>query len=146
MSRPFAHLPSPILAVALTGIIGMGPLHPVAAAAVPDRSSPPAAGDELRGRRVYQAHCGWCHSIDANGFGPSHRGLFGRRSGGAPGYRYSAALKATETVWSAATLDVWLKNPPAMIAGTTMTVRLPAPQDRADVIAYLRKATEGARP
>jgi cytochrome c len=36
-------------------------------------------------------------------------------------------------------LDRWLTNPSALVPGTKMFFKLDAPQDRADVIAYLEQ-------
>lgn len=94
-------------------------------------------GDPARGAALYQQRCGACHSLDANRIGPSHRGVFGRRSASVPDYQYSAALRRLNVTWDAATLDRWLANPTAMAPGTAMGIRTPAAQDRADIIAYL---------
>ncbi|WP_405029609.1 c-type cytochrome [Methylibium sp.] len=42
---------------------------------------PAAAADAERGRSLYQSRCTACHSIEYNGVGPAHRGMFGRRAG-----------------------------------------------------------------
>ena len=51
-----------------------------------------AEGDAARGKVVYEDRCGGCHALDANRVGPAHRGVYGRKAGGAPGYDYSLAL------------------------------------------------------
>lgn len=98
----------------------------------------PLSGDPHRGAALYQAKCGACHSLDANRTGPAHRGLFGRKAGTAAGFSYSPALKKSGIVWNAASLDTWLTNPIAMVPGTRMGIRVPVPQERADIAAYLR--------
>ncbi len=105
--------------------------------AVPQRDLLP--GNVSRGADIYEAKCGACHSLDSNRIGPKHRGVFGRESGVVPGFQYTAALKKLNVVWNAQTLDRWLQNPTAMAPGTAMGYRLTAPQDRADVIAYLKQ-------
>ena len=95
------------------------------------------AGDAARGERLYEAQCSACHSIDVNRIGPAHRGVVGRRSGAAPGFRYSPALQRLNVVWTSENLDRWLTDPAAMAPGTAMGVSVPAQQDRADIIAYL---------
>jgi len=98
------------------------------------------AADPQRGAQLYTARCGACHSIDDNGAGPRHRGVFGRRAGTQPGFEYSAALKASGLVWNAKTLDAWLEDPNALVPGNKMMVQLAAdPRDRADLIAWLRQ-------
>jgi len=105
--------------------------------AVPQRD--PLPGDASRGADIYEAKCGACHSLDSNRIGPKHRGVFGRRSATAPGFHYTAALKKLNVVWNRQTLDRWLQNPTAMAPGTAMGYRLTVPQQRADVIAYLKQ-------
>ena len=101
----------------------------------------PAASDVMRGAALYQRLCGACHSIEYNGVGPAHKGLFGRKAGGAPDYAYSPALKSSAIFWNAATLDQWLRNPEKLVPGQKMGFMVPSAQDRADLIAYLKKET-----
>lgn len=105
-------------------------------------AAPPPAGNADRGGQVYQASCGSCHSLDANRAGPSHRGVFGRRAGRAAGFSYSPALRHTRIVWDTRTLDQWLRNPQALVPGTTMGFRLGDPGRRADVIAFLQRESQ----
>ena len=98
----------------------------------------PMQGDAARGERLYGGRCGLCHSLDDDRIGPRHRGVFGRRAAAVPGYRYSKALAAQSFTWDDAALDAWLTDPKRLVPGTTMGARTPSPQDRADLIAYLR--------
>ncbi|HCK84077.1 MAG TPA: hypothetical protein DHW63_06050 [Hyphomonadaceae bacterium] len=86
---------------------------------------------------LYETRCSACHSIDNNRVGPAHRGVVGRRSGTAPGFTYSAALRRLNVAWTPANIDRWLTNPTAMAPGTAMGISVPSAQDRADIIAYL---------
>jgi cytochrome c len=95
-------------------------------------------GDAARGEMVYQA-CQDCHSLDKNDVGPRHRGVFGRKAGSLPDYDYSDALKSANIVWNEETLDKWLTDPQAVAPGAKMFFHLDNPQDRADVIAYLKE-------
>ena len=95
-------------------------------------------GDAARGEMVYQA-CQDCHSLDKNDVGPRHRGVFGRKAGSLPDYDYSDALKSANIVWNEETLDKWLTDPQAVAPGGKMFFHLDNPQDRADVIAYLKE-------
>jgi cytochrome c len=109
-------------------------------AASPLQAQPtPPPGSPARGAEIYESHCGACHSLNANRVGPMHRGVFGRKAGSVAGFHYTPALKASGIVWNAATLDRWLTNPQGMVPGTAMGLRLASPQDRADVIAYLKQ-------
>lgn len=115
---------------------------PVADAASPPRQATsargaPPPGDARRGAALYESRCSACHALDANRIGPSHRGVFGRRAGAVPGFAYTEALKRSGLTWNAASLDAWLAGPTVLAPGTAMGFRLSAPQDRADVIAYL---------
>jgi cytochrome c len=94
-------------------------------------------GAALRGQALYDSRCFGCHSEDANRVGPMHRGVLGRKAGGVADFMYSKALEKSTLVWTASTLDAWLKNPQALIPGQTMNVTVPNPQDRADIVAYL---------
>lgn len=96
-------------------------------------------GEAGRGMQVYDSKCSGCHSLDANRVGPAHRGVFGRKAGLAPGFAYSPGLRTSRIVWNEASLDRWLTDPQATIPGARMGFRLADPQQRADVIAYLRQ-------
>ncbi len=98
----------------------------------------PVAGDANRGETIYEA-CQDCHSLDKNDVGPRHRGVFGRKAGSLPDYDYSEALKSANIVWNEETLDKWLTDPQAVAPGAKMFFHLDNPQDRADVIAYLKE-------
>ena len=98
-----------------------------------------AAGDAATGEHVF-ARCVVCHSPKAgeNKIGPSLAGVFGRKSGTAPGHNYSPALKAASITWDEQELDKYLANPGADVHGTTMLISVPNPADRQNVIAYLK--------
>ena len=100
-----------------------------------------AAGDAASGRTLYQTRCSACHSLDYNGVGPAHRGVFGRMAAQAPGYAYSDALKSSHLVWSEESLDRWLADPEKVAPGQRMGVNVPQAQERADLIAYLKQAS-----
>src|ERR1700730_837529 len=110
----------------------------IAVALVVAHSAPSfAAGGAAPGAAVYRQCMIW-HSLDKNGIGPSHRNVFGRTAGSVANYSYSAALKASNIVWSETTLDQWLPNPQALVTGIKMTCSVANAQDRADVIAFLK--------
>jgi len=98
-----------------------------------------AAADAAHGQELYESRCGGCHSLDANRVGPAHRGVYGRKAGSAPNFNYSSAVKGSTVVWEEKTLDAWLTNPQSLIPGQRMNFRVALPQDRADIIAYLRQ-------
>jgi cytochrome c len=98
-----------------------------------------AAGDAAAGEQVF-ARCTVCHSSKAgeNKIGPSLAGVFGRKSGSAPGYNYSPALKSADITWDEQQLDKYLTNPSADVHGTKMLIMVPNAEDRQNVIAYLK--------
>jgi cytochrome c len=97
-----------------------------------------AAGDPVHGEQVYKI-CRACHSLDKNGAGPKHQGVFGRAAGAVPDYCYSPALQKSGLVWDEQTLDKWLADPQKLVPGTKMFFALDNAKDRADVIEYLKE-------
>lgn len=95
------------------------------------------AADVQHGKALYETRCATCHSLQYNGAGPAHKGVFGRKAGSADGYAYSKALKESTVVWNEATLDKWLSGPENFIPGQKMWFSVSDPVERADIIAYL---------
>ena len=77
--------------------------------------------------------------------GPTLAGLFGRRAGSVPGYVYSDTVANADIVWTEDTIDALFDlGPEHYIPGTKMPMqRIANPQDRADLIAFLKHNTEG---
>jgi len=98
-----------------------------------------AAGDAIRGEQLYESRCMACHSLDTNRVGPMHRGVYGRKAGSVPDFAYSEALTSSPIVWSDTTLNRWLTDPEALIPGQRMNIRVLSADDRADLIAFLRR-------
>lgn len=100
-------------------------------------------GDATRGETVY-SRCLACHALAYNRTGPQHCGLFGRKAGSLPGFDYSAAMKNSKIVWDDKTLNWFLTDPMAAVPGTSMGYAgIKDAQERADLIAYLKKANAG---
>ena len=100
-----------------------------------------AKGDAAKGEATFKK-CQSCHTATqggANGIGPNLYGVAGDAVGeGRGGFAFSDDLKKHGGKWDFATLDIWLKNPKAMAAGTKMTFAgLSDGQERANVILYL---------
>ena len=104
------------------------------------------AGDAERGARSFSA-CAACHTVepDRHLTGPSLARLWGRKAASVESYRrYSDALKRSGLVWDERTLDAWLRNPRKLVPGNTMQFPgLSGEAARADLIAFLRAASEG---
>lgn len=99
-----------------------------------------AAGDAARGEQVY-ARCMACHALAYDRVGPRHCGLIGRRAGSVPGFDYSPAMKRSGLTWNEQSLSRFLADPLAVVPGSTMTYAgVPDAQERADLIAYLKRA------
>lgn len=68
--------------------------------------------------------------------------MWGRKTGQAPGYEYSTANVEKGIVWGEETLFEYLENPKKFIPGTKMVFAgLKKPQERADLIAYMKEAS-----
>ncbi|MGH7024773.1 MAG: c-type cytochrome [Caulobacteraceae bacterium] len=91
------------------------------------------------------AICKTCHNVtqgSGNMTGPNLYGVFGRKAGTEPGFRYSDGMKALGVTWGADEIDKWISNPRAMVPRTKMTyIGLENPKDRIDVVAYLKTVT-----
>jgi cytochrome c len=128
----------PILLFALAGVAAYGQEEAPGDGVMP-------AGDAQRGRLVFGA-CRTCHYPDAfmgHNNGPNLHRIFGRVAGKQAGFEYySETFKQAEFVWTPQLLYRWLADPLAMFPETTMmSLGVPDPQQRADLIAYLKRAS-----
>jgi cytochrome c len=58
-------------------------------------------GDAKRGLEVFEKRCAGCHSLDEDKEGPRLRGVYGKKAGSVPTFKYSDALKASNVTWDA---------------------------------------------
>lgn len=104
----------------------------------------PASPVNRRGERLF-LQCRACHALgtDQEGkIGPPLHGMVDRKAGAVPGFGYSKALVGADITWDEATLDRWLAQPSAVAPGTSMVFAgVPKPDDRRELIAYLKRAT-----
>ncbi|MBX2854628.1 MAG: c-type cytochrome [Rhodobacteraceae bacterium] len=99
------------------------------------------------GERQFARKCSVCHTLTPDSrrrAGPSLYGLFGRPAGTVDGYPYSNALTGTDIIWSPETLDKLFDiGPDHYTPGSKMPMqRIVNPDDRTDLITYLRAATD----
>lgn len=124
------------------GVVGLGVAAVAALTAAGAAQAAGAAGDAGRGKTVF-ARCAACHDLNTGAIrmGPSLKGVVGRKSGTFANFTYSAGMKGKGVTWNADTLDTFLSGPMKYVPGTRMAFPgLSDPQDRADVIAYLKQA------
>jgi cytochrome c len=69
------------------------------------------------------------------------QGVFGRSAGSVADYTYSSSLKKAKLTWDDSTLDKWLTDPDAFVPGNNMDFLVSKPQERKDLIAFLRKSS-----
>ena len=98
-------------------------------------------GDPARGKEVYEKRCTGCHAITADREGPRLQSVYGRTSGTVPGFDYSPALKQAHIVWNEASLEKWLTDPDTLVPGNNMEFHVPKPQERRDLIRFLKEGT-----
>jgi cytochrome c len=108
------------------------------------------AGDHARGAELFRK-CEACHTVTSDGghrAGPSLHGVFGRVAGSRRDYPYSPALRQSDLIWSAKTIDRLFEiGPENLVPGSKMPLqRMPDPADRAELIAYLRQVTAPDHP
>ena len=99
-----------------------------------------AVGNAAAGQDVFAENCAECHSVKDGKHkkGPSLFAVLGRPAGAAPGFLYSAALKASGKTWTADAIDAYITNPKVSVPGGTMKYDgLADAKARADLIAYL---------
>ena len=112
-----------------------------AAPALPDFVSAISAASAENGAAIAE-RCAVCHGWDKGGpnmIGPNLFGIVGRARAGAPGFAYSAALRAKGGEWSYAELFLFLAQPAVFAPGTTMAFAgIPREEDLLDVIAFMR--------
>jgi cytochrome c len=122
----------------------------VAVAAALLMPAPTAAqeGNAEDGAEVFKK-CRACHDVGPeakNKVGPLLNDIVGRKAGTIEAFPYSEANKAAGgkgLAWTEDTLFKYLENPLAFMPGTKMAFAgLKDPQDRKDVIAFLKKHTK----
>lgn len=119
---------------ATLGLVLLAAILPVAQA---------QSGDVQRGRGLFDARCGGCHSLDQNRVGPALGTVVGRAAGKQADFAYSAALARATHAWTPEKLQAWLVDPEALVPGQAMGYRLSEAADRRDVVAFLQSLAAG---
>ncbi len=97
--------------------------------------------------------CAACHNFEqggANKVGPALWNIVGRKPGSHEGFGYSASMTAfgeENAEWTYEELDKFLMSPKDVVDGTSMGFAgLRKPEDRANIIAYLREQADSPMP
>src|SRR3954466_11615700 len=103
---------------------------------------PAAALDPEAGKALFQQQCTVCHTAEPNdnggAQGPSLQGVFGRKAARDPSFSYTPALRDSKITWNEHSLNRFLSAPSEMVPGTAMAVSITDPQQRANLVAYLK--------
>jgi cytochrome c len=94
--------------------------------------------------------CAACHTFDKgapNKVGPNLYGVVGNKHAHLEGYNYSDAMKNSGGQWTYEALDQFLTSPKQAVPGTKMTFAgVKKPDERANIIAYLRTLSDSPLP
>jgi cytochrome c len=139
----------PLALCAVAAVAACKPVEPLTeaeqSAAIKDLPAPFNTANIANGKSIFQ-QCRACHTITADGAnmtGPNLYNVWGRTAGTKENYAYSDPVKGLGFAWDADKLNQWLEGPKSFVPGTKMTfVGLPNPQDRIDVIGYLRTQSD----
>jgi cytochrome c len=135
-------------------IEGVEASAPAESAAPAPKEIPPVApllakADADHGASVAK-QCAACHTFVKGGpnmVGPNLWGVVGGPHAHKGDYAYSDAMKKFPGNWDYESINKMLAGPAAYLPGTKMTFAgLKSPQDRADVIAWLRQQADSPEP
>ena len=91
------------------------------------------------GKKVFK-RCKSCHSFTKNKIGPNLGNIFNQKAGIVEGFKYSKAMKNSDIIWNACSLDSFLKKPKKYIKGTKMRFAgLKKKSHRDALIEYLKE-------
>ena len=101
------------------------------------------------GAKVFKK-CQACHTGEkagANKVGPNLWNIIGEKKAHMAGFAFSDAMQKSPGDWSYDALSQFLTKPSAYVPGTKMTFAgIREPQERANVIAYLRTLSDSPKP
>jgi cytochrome c len=114
------------------------PVSPLLAKADPDHGA------------VLARQCGACHNFVKGGpnmVGPNNWGVVGSKHAHVAGYAYSDAMAKFPGDWDYESLNKFIASPQKFLPGTKMGYAgMKKPQDRADLIAWLRLQSDSPVP
>ena len=128
------------------------PTAPLEVAAEPalEPMAPLLAAANVESGKKLARKCALCHTFKKGGphkIGPNLWDVVGADKARWENFSYSAALASVGGSWGYEELDAFVAKPKAYIPGTKMTFNgLKKPEDRADLIAYLRTLSDSPRP
>lgn len=130
--RPFSKLPARVLRFLFTiALLGLWPAWGFA----DTFTEPPWGADTVAG------DCVVCHSLEKGGefrVAPNLWGIVGdEKARDRSWYNYSPALIEMGGTWSEEDLDLFLANAQAFAPGSTKSIRVSDPQERAEIIEFL---------
>ena len=108
-----------------------------------------ASADPAEGEKVFKK-CQACHTVDKGGpnkVGPALFGVVGNDIATHDGFAYSDSLQGLPGDWTYDALNHFLWKPKDYADGTKMAFAgLRKPEDRANIIAYLRAQDDSPEP
>jgi cytochrome c len=125
----------------LSYLIFLFPLVLLLVSPEPSSGSPPAADAAGPGKVLFEKRCAGCHSLDQDREGPRLRNVYGAKAGSTPTFKYSSALKSSQITWTDETLNKWLADPDSLVPDNDMEFHVPKPDERADIIRFLKAAS-----
>ncbi|ELW71672.1 Cytochrome c [Tupaia chinensis] len=100
-------------------------------------------GDVEKGRKTLVQKWAQCNTVEKKGqhkIGPIPHGLFGQKTGQAPGFSYTDANKNKGITWGEGTLMGDLENPEKDMPGTKVIFAdIKKKSERAELRAYCKK-------
>lgn len=140
--RPCFTLPTSLAVTLAALLLAQGGVANAAVQATMAATAAPALKGNAEAGKAAFRKCASCHQVGPSargGFGPKLTGVIGRKAGATTDYRYSAAMKNANIVWTEQNLAAFLKAPSDFIPGNNMRFwGIGNAQQVADLLAYLR--------